>query len=104
MCVDGSLIPALTVAVATSVAAPAYGVRNFGGGLRWDRKDDDFSGLGGVDNGNRCRADLGRQRGQALRSARVRNRDVMTQLGEAARKNLSHVSSADDSDSHVDSL
>jgi hypothetical protein len=28
----------------------------------------------------------------------------MTELGEAARKNLSHVSSADDSDSHVHSL
>jgi hypothetical protein len=27
-----------------------------------------------------------------------------TQLGEAARKNLSHVSSADDADSHMDSL
>ena len=41
--------------------------RKIGDGLRWDRKDDAISGLGGVNNGNRRCADLGRQRGQALR-------------------------------------
>jgi hypothetical protein len=75
-----------------------------GDGLRWDRDDDDFSGFGGVDNGNGRRADVGRQRGQALRSSRVRNRDVMAALGEVARKYPSHASSADDSDSHVEAL
>jgi hypothetical protein len=77
--------------------------RKFGDGLRWDRDDDDLSGVGGVDNGNGPRVDLGCQRGQALRSSRVRNRDVMTQLGEAARKYPSHASSADNSNSHLDS-
>src|SRR5436305_15270876 len=33
----------------------------------WDRDDHDVSGVGGVDNRNGRRADLGRQRGQALR-------------------------------------
>ena len=78
--------------------------RKIGDGLRWDRKDDDFSGFGGVDNGSGGRADLSRQRGQALRSSRVRNRDVMAELGEVACKYPSHASSADDSNSHVDSL
>ena len=77
--------------------------RKIGDGLRWDRDDDDFSGFGGVDNGNGRRADLGRQRCQALWSSRVRNRDVMAALGEAARKYPSHASSADDSDSHMNS-
>ena len=76
--------------------------RKIGDGLRWDRDDDDFSGFGGVDNGNGRRADLGRQHNQALRSSRVRNRDVMAGLGEVARKYPSHASSADDSDSHVE--
>ncbi len=71
-----------------------------GDGLRWDRDENDFSGLGGVDNGNGRRADGNRQRGQAFRSSRVRNRDAMAQLGEAARKYPSHASSADDSGSH----
>ena len=56
--------------------------------------------FGGVDNGNGRRADLGRQRGQALRSSRVGNRDLMAELGEVARKCPSHASSTDDSDSH----
>jgi len=77
--------------------------RKIGDGLRWNRKDNDFSGIGGVDNGNGRRADPDRQRGQALRPPRVRNRDVMAELGEVARKYPSHASSADDSDSHVDS-
>src|SRR4029077_8706287 len=76
--------------------------RKLGDGLLWDRDDDDFSGFGGGDNGNGRRADLSRQRGQALRSSRVRNRDVMAELGEVARKCPSNVSSTDDSDSHVD--
>src|SRR5207245_2629159 len=78
--------------------------RKIGDGLRRDRKDDDFSGFGGVDNGSGGRADLGRQRGQTLRSSRVRNRDVMAEPGEVACKYPSHASSADDSDSHLDSL
>jgi hypothetical protein len=77
--------------------------RKIGDGLLWDRDDDDFSGFGGVDNGNGRRADLSRKRGQALRPSRVRNRDVMAELGEVARKCPSYVSSTDDSDSHVDS-
>ena len=75
--------------------------RKIGDGLRWDRDDDDFSGFGSVDNGNGRRADLRRQPGQAVRSSRVRDRDVMAALGEVARKYLSHASGADDSDSHV---
>src|SRR2546426_3477187 len=77
--------------------------RKIGDGLRRDRKDDDFRGFGGVDNGSGRRAELGRQRGQALRSSRARNRDVMAELGEVARKYPSHASSAYDSDSHVNS-
>src|SRR5881396_466313 len=71
--------------------------RKIGDGLRWDRKDDDFSGFGGVDNGSGRRAELGRQRDQAPRSSRARNRDVMTEPGEVARKYPSHA------DSHVNS-
>jgi len=78
--------------------------RKIGDGLCWNGEDDDFSGLRGGNNRNGRRADLGRQRGQALRSSRVRNRDVMTALGEVARKYPSHASSADDSNSHVDAL
>ena len=77
--------------------------RKIGDGLRRDRKDDDFRGFGGVDNGSGRRAEPGRQRGRALRSSRARNRDVMAEPGEVARKYPSHASSAYDSDSHVDS-
>ena len=56
--------------------------QEIGDGLRRDRKDDDFCGFGGVDNGSGRRAELGRQRGQALRSSRARNRDVMAEPGE----------------------
>src|SRR5439155_7882381 len=77
--------------------------RKIGGGFRRDRKDEDFSGFSSVKNGNGGRADLGRQRGKALRSSRVRNRNVMAELPEAARKCPSHASSTDDSDSHVSS-
>jgi hypothetical protein len=73
-----------------------------GDGLRWDRDDHDLSGFGGFENGNGRRVDLGRQRCQTFRSSRVRNRDVMVEVGEVARKYASHASSADNSDSHVD--
>ena len=43
--------------------------RKIGDGLCWDGEDDDFSGLGGVDNGNGRRADLRRQCGQAFWSS-----------------------------------
>jgi hypothetical protein len=77
-------------------------LRKFSNGLRWDCEHDDFSTLDGLGNGNGPHADLGRQRGQALWSSRVRNRDVMTELPEVTRKYASHASSADDSDSHVE--
>src|SRR6185436_4870973 len=68
-----------------------------GDGLFRDRDDDDFSGFGGIDNGNGGRADLGRQRGQTLRSSRVRNGDLMAKPGEVARECPADVSRADDS-------
>src|SRR5205809_690307 len=77
--------------------------RSLRDGLHGDRDDDDFSGFSGADNRNGRRADLGRQRGQTLRSSRVCNRDPMSELGKAACKCPSYVSSADDSDPHMPS-
>src|SRR6266705_978828 len=77
--------------------------RKIGDVLLWDRDDDDFSCVGGVDHRNGRRTDLCCQRGQAVRSSGVRNRDLMAELGEMARECPSDGSSADDSDSHVDS-
>src|SRR4030095_12474195 len=51
--------------------------RKIGDCLLWDRDYDDFSCVGGVDDRNGRRADLHCQGGQAVRSSRVRNRDLM---------------------------
>jgi hypothetical protein len=64
--------------------------RQIGDGLRRDRDDHDLSGVGGVDDGNGRRADLGRQRGQAVRSSGVRDRDLMPSLGERRASGLSN--------------
>jgi hypothetical protein len=77
--------------------------RKIGDGLRRDRENNDFGGADGVDNGSGRRADLGRQRGQAVRPPRACNRDVMTELDEAAGQYPPHASGSDDSDSHLDS-
>ena len=41
-------------------------LRQFGNSLRWDSEDNNLSALDGIGNGNRRRADLGRQRSQAV--------------------------------------
>src|SRR5438105_13468324 len=74
--------------------------RKSGDGLRRDREDDDVCGFDGVDDRNGRRADLGRERAQALRPSRVRKRDLTAKPGEVARKRRSHARSADDSNSH----
>ena len=77
--------------------------RKIGDGLRRDGDDDNLCCLGGAGNGNGRRADSGRQRGPALRSPRVRDRDLVAEPGEEAGKCASHGSGADDSDFHTDS-
>jgi hypothetical protein len=74
--------------------------RKAGDGLRWDREEDDLSGVDGVDDGSGRRADVSGQGRQAFRSPRVRDRDAVAQPDEAARKHRPHASCADDSDAH----
>jgi hypothetical protein len=75
--------------------------RKIGDGLRRDRENHQLSDVSGTDDRNGPRAELGRERGQALRPSRVRDRDLMSEQGEAAPNRSSDFSSADDSDAHV---